>query len=208
MKIILKYPLLTGILPSLCVNSFASRGMGSVASNQLWMGPRTMLMLSRLICRASGLANLEAVSTLIAVKFKQEETLIPHLIRMGIDIPANLLGAYVIPRIGVWKAIFGGYFFHVILGLLSDMWPIWLMVRLTRAASRALLSGCGVGAELLRLLGLDAVRGWNVGNAFVLRQVGWHSLEGDDSAFRGRDLRTGGGSDDLHAGLMHRQCVS
>ena len=146
MKIILKYPLLTGILPSLCVNSFASRGMGSVASNQLWMGPRTMRMLSRFICRASGLANLEAVSTLVAVKFKQEETLIPHLIRMGIDIPANLLGAYVIPRIGVWKAIFGGYFFHVILGLLSDMWPIWLMVRLTRAASRALLSGCGVGA--------------------------------------------------------------
>ena len=66
---------------------------------------------------------------MIAVKFKQEETLIPHLIRMGIDIPANLLGAYVIPRIGVWKAIFGGYFFHVLLGLLSDMWPIWLMVR-------------------------------------------------------------------------------
>ena len=55
-KIILKYPLLTGILPSLCVNSFASRGMGSVASNQLWMGPRTMLMafsiyLSRLRSR-------------------------------------------------------------------------------------------------------------------------------------------------------------
>ena len=58
MKIILKYPLLTGILPSLCVNSFASRGMGSVASNQLWMGPRTTNAF--LTCRASGLANPDA----------------------------------------------------------------------------------------------------------------------------------------------------
>jgi len=99
-KIILKYPLLVGILPSIAVNSFAGSGMGSVKNNQLWMGP---------------------------LKFKQEQTLIPHLVRMCIDIPANSLAAVVIPRIGVWKAIFGGYAMHLVFGLLADMWPIYIM---------------------------------------------------------------------------------
>ena len=61
------------------------------------------------------------------LKFKQEQMLIPHLVRMGIGIPANLVAAVVIPRIGVWRAIFWGYGAHIVIGILADMWPIWCM---------------------------------------------------------------------------------
>jgi hypothetical protein len=99
-KVVLKYPLLVGIVPSIAINSFASRGMMTVAGQQLWMGP---------------------------LKFKQEQMLIPHLVRMGVGIPANLVAAFVIPRIGVWRAIFWGYSAHIVIGILADMWPIWCM---------------------------------------------------------------------------------
>ena len=54
-------------------SSFAGTGMGAVAGNQLWMGP---------------------------LKFKQEEALIPGLIGMIAGIPANIMGAILIPRTG------------------------------------------------------------------------------------------------------------
>lgn len=82
------------------IGSFAGAGMGSVAGNQLWMGP---------------------------LKFKQEQTLIPHLLSMICGIPANMIGAIVIPRVGVWKAIFFGSIMGLILGLAGDMWPIFIM---------------------------------------------------------------------------------
>ena len=99
-KIIFKYPLLIGLCACIAIDSFAFRGMGSVAGNQLWMGP---------------------------LKFKQEEWLIPHLIGMICGIPANLLGAIIIPRVGVWKAIFFGEISGIILGLGGNMWPIFFM---------------------------------------------------------------------------------
>jgi hypothetical protein len=42
-------------------------------------------------------------------------------------IPANLLGAIIIPRVGVWKAIFFGEISGIILGLGGNMWPIFFM---------------------------------------------------------------------------------
>ena len=82
----------------IAIDSFAFRGMGSVAGNQLWMGP---------------------------LKFKQEEWLIPHLISLLCGIPANLIGAVVIPRVGVWPAIFFGEICGIILALGGNMWPIF-----------------------------------------------------------------------------------
>jgi len=100
LRIIFNYPLLTGICPCIMLWSFSGNGMGSVAGNQLWMGP---------------------------LSFRQEESLIPGLVGMICGIPANILGAIVIPRVGVWPAIFFGSFVGLALGLGSNIWPIFWM---------------------------------------------------------------------------------
>ena len=100
LRIIFNYPLLTGICPCIMLWSFSGNGMGSVAGNQLWMGP---------------------------LAFRQEESLIPGLVGMICGIPANILGAIVIPRVGVWPAIFFGSFVGLALGLGSNIWPIFWM---------------------------------------------------------------------------------
>ena len=100
LKTVLKYPLILGCGPAVMIGSFAERGMGSVAGNLLWMGP---------------------------LKFKQEEMLIPHLLGMICGIPANTLGAIIIPRIGVWKAIFFGCTTGCFLGFATQAWPVFWM---------------------------------------------------------------------------------
>ena len=97
-KITMKYPLLMGILPCIFIGSFAGAGMGAVAVNQLWVG---------------------------VLKFTQPEGLVPQLIGLICGIPANIIGAIVIPRIGVWPAIFFGNSVGTVLGLLTTLWPIW-----------------------------------------------------------------------------------
>jgi hypothetical protein len=99
-RIIFKYPLLIGICVCICLWNFSGRGMGSVAWNQLWMGP---------------------------LKMRQEESLIPGLVGMLCGIPANIIATIVIPRVGVWPAIFFGSFFGLFLGLMSNVWPVYWM---------------------------------------------------------------------------------
>ena len=99
-RIIFRYPLLIGISVCIMLWSFSGNGMGSVAGNQLWMGP---------------------------LNFRQEESLIPGLVGMLCGIPANIVGAIVIPRVGVWPAIFFGSFMGVFLGLMSNVWPVYWM---------------------------------------------------------------------------------
>ena len=60
-------------------------------------------------------------------RFKQEQTLIPHLLSLFCGIPANMIGAAVIPRVGVWKAIFFGSIMGLIMGFAGDAWPILIM---------------------------------------------------------------------------------
>ena len=99
-KIICKYKLLIGIVPCIVISSFAGTGMGSVVGNQLWMGP---------------------------LKFKLKEGLIPGLLGMIVGIPANIIGAIFIPRVGVWPSIFAGNGVSFVLGILGSVWPIWWM---------------------------------------------------------------------------------
>ena len=99
-KIIFKYPLLIGISICIMLWSFSGRGMGSVSWNQLWSGP---------------------------LKFRQEEGLIPWIIGMLCGIPANIIATIVIPRVGVWPAIFFGSFFGLFLGMMSNVWPVYWM---------------------------------------------------------------------------------
>ena len=61
------------------------------------------------------------------LKFKQEENLIPHLVGMICGIPANIIGATVIPRVGVWKAIFFGQIMGIIMGISGTLWPVYWM---------------------------------------------------------------------------------
>ena len=65
--------------------------------------------------------------TVVCNRFKQEQTLIPHLLSLFCGIPANMIGAAVIPRVGVWKAIFFGSIMGLIMGFAGDAWPIIIM---------------------------------------------------------------------------------
>jgi hypothetical protein len=51
------------------------------------------------------------------LKFTQEEGLLPGLVGIICGIPANIIGAIVIPRIGVWPAIFAGNAASIVTGL-------------------------------------------------------------------------------------------
>ena len=185
-KIVLKYPLLIGLSVCIAIDSFAFRGMGSVAGNQLWMGP---------------------------LKFKQEEWLIPHLISLLCGIPANLIGAVVIPRVGVWPAIFFGEICGIILGLGGNMWPIF-WCELHRAISflpSARLdagsfccarhnvlsvvecndlsdSSCVEQDELLQLLDEHPLWRRHLGYTSILGKVGWDNLHARPRTVRGRDF--------------------
>ena len=120
-RIVCKYPLLIGICPCIAMDSFAFRGMGSVAGNLLWSASAQPPALSCLpllaplatwigCCCALKLSQRWLLWTRLLthccavghrmgpLKFKQEENLIPHLIGMLCGIPANIIGATVIPR--------------------------------------------------------------------------------------------------------------
>ena len=72
-RIYFRYPLLIGVVPCILLFTFAGWGVGTIITNQLYLGP---------------------------LQFTQEEIIIPQLVTMLVGIPANILGAIIIPRIG------------------------------------------------------------------------------------------------------------
>ena len=123
-KITMKYPLLMGILPCIFIGSFAGAGMGAVAVNQLWVGVLKFTqpegLVPQLIGLICGIPVRPLARALPAVAARQSGVI--HTPR---SLQANIIGAIVIPRIGVWPAIFFGSSVGAVLGLLTTLWPIW-----------------------------------------------------------------------------------
>ena len=98
-------------------------GMGSVAVTQLWLDPtRAVLSLSLTSFSLCGPSLYEKRQCRMTVRlssrlFTQEEGLIPGFVGIICGIPANIIGAIVIPKIGVWPAIFAGNAASIVTGL-------------------------------------------------------------------------------------------
>ena len=127
-KITMKYPLLMGILPCIFIGSFAGAGMGAVAVNQLWVGVLKFTQPEGLVPQLIGLICGIPVRPLAAI-CRHLPAVLPLANQVSstprVRLQANIIGAIVIPRIGVWPAIFFGSSVGAVLGLLTTLWPIW-----------------------------------------------------------------------------------
>ena len=92
-------PLLIGLLPCITLGGWAAAS-GAITATQL---------------------------LLTHLKFTAAQLLIPGFVGLLMAIPGNIMGAMVIPRIGYWPAIFGGYILSNIFALLGNIWPIYFM---------------------------------------------------------------------------------